>query len=93
MEYIRTQNIQVDRRSNGRKLFQFLEDFLNNQVPKSALMKWIRTGQVRVDGSLNMPFPFIVKIFAAGLIAVSNHKEQEAKSRIVMPQMSVAGGK
>ncbi len=56
MEYTRTQNIQVDRRSSGRKLFQFLEDFLNNQVPKSALMKWIRTGQVRVDGKRAKPF-------------------------------------
>ena len=56
MEYKKAQNISIDHRAAGRKLFQFLESFLNKQVPKSAVMKWIRTGQVRVDGKRAKPF-------------------------------------
>ncbi len=48
--------LEVNNASSGKKLFQFLDSFFNKGVPKSALMKWIRTGQVRIDGKRARPF-------------------------------------
>ena len=49
-------HISVSRAQSGQKLIQFLERHLHGEVPRSALMRWIRTGQVRVDGSRCKPF-------------------------------------
>ncbi len=46
----------VSKKASGQKLYQFLEKYLNKQVPRSAIMKWIRTGQVRLDGKRTKPF-------------------------------------
>ena len=40
----------------GQKLLQFLERRLARELPRSALQRWIRTGQVRVDGRRAKPF-------------------------------------
>lgn len=40
----------------GQKLLNFLDRRLDKQVPHSALMRWIRTGQVRLDGKRTKPF-------------------------------------
>ncbi|OIO03098.1 MAG: hypothetical protein AUJ49_05060 [Desulfovibrionaceae bacterium CG1_02_65_16] len=40
----------------GQKLLQFLQRRLEGQVPGSALLRIIRTGQVRVDGGRKKPF-------------------------------------
>lgn len=61
MDNSKIRHIKVNSRSSGRKLFQFLEDLLDKQVPRSALMKWIRTGQVRVDGKRAKPFDRLEK--------------------------------
>lgn len=39
----------------GQKLLQFLQRRLAGAVPASALQRWIRTGQVRVNGSRAKP--------------------------------------
>lgn len=39
----------------GQKLLQFLQRRLAGAVPASALQRWIRTGQVRVNGSRARP--------------------------------------
>lgn len=49
-------HIHVSRAESGQKLLQFLERQLEGQVPRSAVMRWIRTGQVRVDGARCKPF-------------------------------------
>ena len=46
----------VSRAESGQKLLQFLERQLRGQMPRSAIMRWIRTGQVRVDGGRCKPF-------------------------------------
>jgi len=46
----------VTRPESGQKLIQFLERAVEGKIPRSALMRWIRTGQVRVDGSRVKPF-------------------------------------
>ncbi len=52
----RVTHITVTRAEAGQKLIQFLERSVEGSMPRSALMRWIRTGQVRVDGSRVKPF-------------------------------------
>ena len=40
----------------GQKLVQYLGRVLGKDVPGSVFMRWIRTGQVRVDGKRAKPF-------------------------------------
>lgn len=40
----------------GQKLVQYLGRVLGKDLPGSVLMRWIRTGQVRVDGKRAKPF-------------------------------------
>jgi 23S rRNA pseudouridine955/2504/2580 synthase len=40
----------------GQKLVQYLARVLGTGLPGSVLMRWIRTGQVRVDGKRAKPF-------------------------------------
>jgi 23S rRNA pseudouridine955/2504/2580 synthase len=46
----------VTREEAGQKLLQFLQRRLGREVPGSALLRVIRTGQVRVDGGRKQPF-------------------------------------
>ncbi len=48
--------ITVGPADAGQKLTQFLARLVGKDVPKSALMRWIRTGQVRVDGCRSGPY-------------------------------------
>jgi 23S rRNA pseudouridine955/2504/2580 synthase len=50
------QHLRVTEAESGQKLLQFLNRRLEGQIPRSALMRWIRTGQVRVDKSRCKPF-------------------------------------
>lgn len=47
--------IEVTPEESGQKLVQFLQRRIKD-LPQSALMRWIRTGQVRVDGKRSKPF-------------------------------------
>jgi len=51
-----TQFVIVTQAESGQKLLQFLERRLTGDVPRSAIQKWIRTGQVRVDKGRKKPF-------------------------------------
>ena len=50
------QKVCVTEAESGQKLVQFLSRRLDGRIPRSALMRWIRTGQVRIDGSRGKPF-------------------------------------
>ena len=52
----RVSHVIVTRSEAGQKLIQFLERAVEGKMPRSALMRWIRTGQVRVDGARVKPF-------------------------------------
>ena len=52
----RHQPLIVTPEEAGQKLLQFLTRRLQGAVPGSALLKAIRTGQVRVDGGRKQPF-------------------------------------
>ncbi|WP_457570541.1 RluA family pseudouridine synthase [Desulfovulcanus sp.] len=40
----------------GQKIISFLQRKTKKNIPYSALMRWIRTGQVRIDGKRAKPF-------------------------------------
>ena len=48
--------VTVTESESGQKLINFLRRRLADKVPNSALMRWIRTGQVRVDKGRAKPF-------------------------------------
>lgn len=48
-------HVTVTRAEAGQKLVRFLERRLPG-IPRSALMRWIRTGQVRLDKKRRKPF-------------------------------------
>ncbi|WP_319542252.1 RluA family pseudouridine synthase [uncultured Pseudodesulfovibrio sp.] len=50
------QFITVSEAESGQKLLQLLERRLTGDVPRSAIQKWIRKGQVRVDKGRKKPF-------------------------------------
>lgn len=50
------QHWDVTPEEAGQKLLQFLQRRLGRAVPKGAIMRWIRTGQVRVDKGRVKPF-------------------------------------
>lgn len=52
----RREPLVVTQAEAGQKLLQFLTRRLNGEVPGSALLRAIRTGQVRVDGGRKQPF-------------------------------------
>ncbi|WP_285907846.1 RluA family pseudouridine synthase [Pseudodesulfovibrio pelocollis] len=50
------QLVTVTPAESGQKLLQFLERRLDGAVPRSAVQRWIRKGQVRVDKGRAKPF-------------------------------------
>jgi 23S rRNA pseudouridine955/2504/2580 synthase len=52
----KAQFVTVTQAESGQKLLQFLERRLRGDVPRSALQRWIRKGQVRVDKGRKKPF-------------------------------------
>jgi len=48
--------LEVTAQEAGQKLLQFIRRRLATEVPQSALMRWIRTGQVRVDKGRAKPY-------------------------------------
>jgi 23S rRNA pseudouridine955/2504/2580 synthase len=78
-----TQFVLVTRAESGQKLLQFLERRLTGDVPRSAIQKWIRTGQVRVDKGRKKPFD---RISAGQTVRIPPYTPGEAKG------VSGAGG-
>ncbi len=52
----KAQFITVTDAESGQKLLQLLERRLTGDVPRSAIQRWIRKGQVRVDKGRKKPF-------------------------------------
>ena len=50
------QTFTVTAQEAGQKLLQYLCRRLSGEVPQAALQRFIRTGQVRVDGRRTKPF-------------------------------------
>ena len=67
------QKVRVSEPESGQKLVQFLSRRLEGQIPRSALMRWIRTGQVRVDNSRSKPF---VRVLAGQEVRIPPHQTE-----------------
>lgn len=52
----KAQFVTVTAAESGQKLLQYLERRLTGDVPRSAIQRWIRKGQVRVDKGRKKPF-------------------------------------
>jgi 23S rRNA pseudouridine955/2504/2580 synthase len=52
----RVQYLLITPEEAGQKLISFLQRKTEKNIPYSALMRWVRTGQVRVDGKRAKPF-------------------------------------
>ena len=52
----KAQIVIVTQAESDQKLLQFLERRLTGDVPRSAIQRWIRKGQVRVDKGRKKPF-------------------------------------
>jgi 23S rRNA pseudouridine955/2504/2580 synthase len=72
--------IAVSQAESGQKLLQFLERHLQKQVPRSAIMRWIRTGQVRVDKARCKPFSRLKQGQTIRLPPYTRDKEQNGLS-------------
>ncbi|NCC24742.1 MAG: RluA family pseudouridine synthase [Deltaproteobacteria bacterium] len=49
-------HIRIGPEQEGQKILVFLESLFQGQVPRSAIQRLIRTGQVRLDGGRVKPF-------------------------------------
>ncbi|NDV28874.1 RluA family pseudouridine synthase [Desulfovibrio sp. JC010] len=51
--------VEVTKQEAGQKLVRFLERRVGKDVPRSAIMRWIRKGNVRVDKGRCKPFDLV----------------------------------
>ncbi|MDC0336400.1 RluA family pseudouridine synthase [Pseudodesulfovibrio sp.] len=77
------QFVTVSQAESGQKLLQFLERRVTGDVPRSAIQRWVRKGQVRVDKGRKKPFD---RIKAGQVVRIPPYTPGETA-----PQ--VAGGK
>ncbi|MCM0755960.1 RluA family pseudouridine synthase [Desulfovibrio aminophilus] len=74
-------HLSVSPAEAGQKLLQFLERRLEG-VPRPAIMRWIRTGQVRVDGGRRKPFD---RVEAGQTVRVPPHRPGEIAPELPAP--------
>jgi len=81
----------------GQKLLQFLQRRLGREVPGSALLRIIRTGEVRVDGGRKKPF-FRLAVGQevrvpplAGVAPAPSHENSTMSSAEAKPETSLPG--
>ncbi len=67
--------VTVTQAESGQKLLQFLERRLGRTVPRSAIQRWIRTGQVRVDSGRKKPFD---RINAGQVVRIPPYKDENS---------------
>ncbi len=78
--------IEVTPEEAGQKLVQFLQRRIKD-LPQSAIMRWIRTGQVRVDGKRSKPF---ARIEQGQKIRIPPHATSEAVLEETTPAQSAS---
>lgn len=77
--------VEVPAARAGQKLARFLE--VETRAPRGAVMRWIRTGQARVDGSRAKPFDVLA---AGAVVRVPPH--EPAQSPGPAPGEAARGG-
>lgn len=80
--------VAVTPEEAGQKLTGFLARRVGRAVPQSVLMRWIRTGQVRVDGRRAKPFQ---RLLAGQEVRLPPRAFAEAEAK-TLQQPASAGG-
>lgn len=76
------QNIIVSEAEAGQKLLQFLQRRVGKDVPRAAVMKWIRKGEVRVDKGRKKPFD---RVRAGQTVRIPPHYVEPAAAQAALP--------
>lgn len=76
----KVQFVDVSKAEAGQKLLQFLERRLGHSVPKTAIMRWIRKGEVRVDKGRKKPFD---RLEAGQVVRIPPHHPGETPEKEV----------
>jgi len=71
--------VTVTPEEAGQKVLQFLQRRVHNDVPKSAIMRWIRTGQVRVNKGRVKPF---VRLEQGDLVRIPPYSVTETSEKV-----------
>ena len=67
----------------GQKLFQFLQRRLGKNLPKPLIMRWARSGQLRVDSRRAAPYD---RLEAGQIVRVPPSEEPEARALTQPPR-------
>lgn len=73
------QYVEVRPEESGQKLLAFLQRRLGQSIPRSALMRWVRTGQVRLDNSRCKPF---VRLHQGQVVRIPPHHIQSSEQEL-----------
>lgn len=74
----KAQFVEVSPTEAGQKLLQFLERRLDRSVPKTAILRWIRKGEVRVDKGRKKPFD---RVKAGQIVRIPPYRPDSAQSK------------
>jgi len=83
----KAQFITVTEAESGQKLLQYLERRLEGDVPRSAIQRWIRKGQVRVDKGRKKPFD---RINAGQQVRIPPYTPGETKPQTAGGELVIA---
>eukprot|EP01022_Parablepharisma_sp_SALTPOND_P033942 TRINITY_DN90030_c0_g1_i1.p1 TRINITY_DN90030_c0_g1~~TRINITY_DN90030_c0_g1_i1.p1 ORF type:complete len:296 (-),score=30.07 TRINITY_DN90030_c0_g1_i1:373-1260(-) len=67
--------VTVSRAESGQKLVRFLERRVGGDIPRTAIMRWIRKGDVRVDKGRKKPFDIVCE---GQVVRIPPHKSAPA---------------
>ncbi|WP_432738196.1 RluA family pseudouridine synthase [Maridesulfovibrio sp. FT414] len=77
--------VTVTGAESGQKLVRFLERRLGSDVPRSAIMRWIRKGNVRVDKGRCKPFDLVEE---GQVVRIPPHGEQD-ETAVRLPPLPI----
>ncbi|WP_421903303.1 RluA family pseudouridine synthase [Maridesulfovibrio sp.] len=78
--------VQVTKAEAGQKLVRFLERRVDGAVPRSAIMRWIRKGNVRVDKGRCKPFDLVKE---GQTVRIPPYKAEETPQHKKLPALPV----
>ncbi|ACS81295.1 RluA family pseudouridine synthase [Maridesulfovibrio salexigens] len=78
--------VQVTKAEAGQKLVRFLERRVDGAVPRSAIMRWIRKGNVRVDKGRCKPFDLVKE---GQTVRIPPYKAEETAQHKKLPELPI----
>lgn len=78
--------VTVTKAEAGQKLVRFLERRVGSDIPRSAIMRWIRKGNVRVDKGRRKPFDLVKE---GQMVRVPPYKGEENSEVKALPPLKI----